>query len=46
MRFRRLQTRVILAGGLLAAATAACGVWSALTFIHLSAVIDRTVRDS
>jgi NtrC-family two-component system sensor histidine kinase KinB len=46
MRFRRLQTRFILAGGLLAAATAACGVWSALTFIHLSAVVDRTVRDS
>jgi NtrC-family two-component system sensor histidine kinase KinB len=43
---RGLRTRFILAGGLLVATTIACGLWSALTFAHLSAVIDQTLRDS
>jgi NtrC-family two-component system sensor histidine kinase KinB len=46
MQFRRLQTRFILAGGLLVATTVACGLWSALTFARLSAVVDMTLREN
>jgi NtrC-family two-component system sensor histidine kinase KinB len=46
MRFRRLQTRFILVGGLLVAATVATGLWSALTFARLGAVVDRTLHES
>jgi hypothetical protein len=42
MRIRLLQTRFLLAGCLLVAATVACGVWSVLTFARLSAVVGRT----
>jgi NtrC-family two-component system sensor histidine kinase KinB len=46
MRFRRLQTRFILGGALLVATTVACGLWSALTFARLGAVVDQTLRES
>jgi NtrC-family two-component system sensor histidine kinase KinB len=46
MSFKRLQTRFILAGGLLVAATVASGIWSALTFARLSTVVDRTLHQS
>jgi NtrC-family two-component system sensor histidine kinase KinB len=46
MRFKRLQTRFILAGGLLVAATVASGIWSALTFARLSTVVGRTLHQS
>jgi NtrC-family two-component system sensor histidine kinase KinB len=44
MAMRRLQTRFILAGCLLVLATVASGVWSALTFARLSAVVDDALR--
>jgi NtrC-family two-component system sensor histidine kinase KinB len=40
MLFRSLQTRFLLVGGLPVAITAACGVWSGLTFAHLGSVHD------
>jgi NtrC-family two-component system sensor histidine kinase KinB len=46
MHFRSLQTRFILAGGLLVTTTVACGVWSIITFARLSAVVGTTLRDS
>ena len=46
MRPRRLQTRFVVAGCLVAAATVASGIWSAYTFIQLSRVIGETLRAS
>jgi NtrC-family two-component system sensor histidine kinase KinB len=46
MAVRNLRTRFILAGGLLAAVMAICGMWSVGTFVHLSAVVDDTLRNS
>jgi NtrC-family two-component system sensor histidine kinase KinB len=46
MRLQRLQTRFVLAGGLLVAATVASGIWSALTFARLSAVVGQTLHES
>jgi NtrC-family two-component system sensor histidine kinase KinB len=46
MRFRRLQTRFLLAGCLLVATTVACGLWSALTFARLGTVVGRTLQQS
>lgn len=46
MRFRHLQARFLLAGCLLVTTTVACGLWSALTFARLSAVVDRTLQQS
>src|SRR5262249_50470234 len=45
MRVRRLQTRFILAGALLVTTTVVCGIWSALTFAHLSTGVGPTVRE-
>jgi NtrC-family two-component system sensor histidine kinase KinB len=45
MRIRSLQTRFILAGCLVAMITVASGAWSAWTFVRLSRVVDRTLRD-
>ena len=42
----RLQTRFILAGGLLVAATVGSSVWSAFTFIRLNRAVDETIRVS
>jgi len=46
MRPRTLQTRFILAGSLLVAATVISSLWSGLTFARLSAVVDDTLRDN
>jgi NtrC-family two-component system sensor histidine kinase KinB len=46
MKGRRLQTRFILAGCLLVAATVGSSVWSALTFVRLNTVVDNTLRES
>ena len=46
MAARNLRTRFILAGELLAAVMAICGIWSVGTFVHLSAVVDETLRNS
>jgi NtrC-family two-component system sensor histidine kinase KinB len=46
MRLQRLQTRFVLAGGLLVAATVASAIWSAFTFARLSAVVGRTLHES
>jgi NtrC-family two-component system sensor histidine kinase KinB len=46
MKVRRLQTRFLLAGCLLIAATVLSGLGSALTFARLSAVVDDTLRES
>ena len=46
MRIRRLQTRFILAGGLLVMTTVVCGIWSALTFARLSTVVGNTLREN
>ena len=46
MAVRNLRTRFILAGGLLAAVMTVCGAWSVGTFVHLSAVVDETLRNS
>ena len=43
MALRHLQTRFILAGLLLAAATVASSVWSAFTFAQLATVVDETL---
>jgi NtrC-family two-component system sensor histidine kinase KinB len=45
MLFRRLQTRFLVAGALLVAATVACGAWSVVTFARLGSVVDDTLRD-
>lgn len=46
MKQRRLQTRFILAGCLLAVATVGSSAWSALTFVRLNTVVDNTLRES
>jgi NtrC-family two-component system sensor histidine kinase KinB len=46
MNIRRLQTRFILAGGLLVMTTVVCGIWSALTFARLSTVVGNTLREN
>src|SRR5262249_26518388 len=46
MRTRRLQTRFILAGGLLVLTTVGSSLWSGWTFARLSAVVDDTLRAS
>lgn len=46
MRPRRLQTRFVVAGFLVAVATVASGIWSAYTFIQLSRLIGETLRES
>ena len=46
MRIRHLQSRFVLAGGLLVAATIGSSVWSALTFVRLNSVVDETLRES
>jgi len=46
MRFRSLQTRFLLAGGLLVLTTVAGGVWSVITFARLSTVVGQTLRES
>jgi two-component system, NtrC family, sensor histidine kinase KinB len=46
MRIRRLQTRFILAGSLLAMIPVGSGFWSAWTFARLGNVVDQTLRDS
>ncbi len=46
MRLRTLQTRFILAGGLLVAVAIASGAWSAAAFMRLTAAVDATIRES
>ncbi|HKA54386.1 MAG TPA: hypothetical protein VKJ47_12060, partial [Candidatus Binatia bacterium] len=46
MKVRRLQTRFILAGGLLVMTTVVCGMWSAWTFARLSTVVGNTLREN
>lgn len=46
MKERRLQTRFIIAGCLLVAATVGSSVWSAFTFVRLNTVVDNTLRES
>jgi NtrC-family two-component system sensor histidine kinase KinB len=46
MSLHRLQTRFILAGCLLVAATIGSGLWSALTFARLSAAADNALREN
>lgn len=46
MKARRLQTRFVLAGCLLVAATIGSSLWSAFTLVRLSAVVDATLRES
>ena len=46
MRIRHLQSRFVLAGSLLVAATIGSSLWSALTFVRLNAVVDLTLRES
>lgn len=46
MKIRRLQTRFILAGSLLALISVGIGFWSAWTFARLGRVVDQTLRDS
>ncbi|HKN00883.1 MAG TPA: ATP-binding protein [Candidatus Binataceae bacterium] len=46
MKIRHLQTRFIMAGILLVMTTVVSGIWSAGTFARLSAVADRTIRQS
>jgi NtrC-family two-component system sensor histidine kinase KinB len=46
MRFRHLQTRFVLAGFLVVAVAVAGGLWSALTFAHLSAAADRALAEA
>ena len=46
MSVRRLQTRFILAGGLLVMTTVVCGLWSAWTFARLSMVVGNTLREN
>jgi NtrC-family two-component system sensor histidine kinase KinB len=46
MKIRHLQTRFILAGGLLVTTTIVSGLWSAWTFSRLSAVAGKTLQTS
>lgn len=46
MRMKNLLTRFILAGALLVLTTVGSGVWSALTFVRLSSVVNETLRQS
>ncbi len=46
MKIRHLQTRFILAGGLLVTMTIVSGLWSAWTFARLSAVAGKTLQTS
>ncbi len=46
MKIRHLQTRFILAGGLLVMTTVISGLWSAWTFARLSAVAGKTLQTS
>jgi NtrC-family two-component system sensor histidine kinase KinB len=46
MKIRHLQTRFILAGGLLVMTTIVSGLWSAWTFSRLSAVAGKTLETS
>jgi two-component system, NtrC family, sensor histidine kinase KinB len=46
MKLRHLQTRFILAGGLLVMTTVVSGLWSAWTFARLSAVAGTTLQAS
>jgi two-component system, NtrC family, sensor histidine kinase KinB len=46
MKLRHLQTRFILAGGLLVMTTVVSGLWSAWTFARLSAVAGKTLQVS
>lgn len=46
MKGPRLQTRFILAGGLLVAATVGSSAWSAVTFIRLNTAVGDTLRAS
>ncbi|QJW99084.1 sensor histidine kinase [Frigoriglobus tundricola] len=46
MRIRHLQSRFVLAGSLLVAATIGSSLWSALTFVRLNAGVDQTLRES
>jgi two-component system, NtrC family, sensor histidine kinase KinB len=46
MKIRHLQTRFILAGGLLVLTTVVSGIWSALTFAHLSKAAGKALQTS
>jgi NtrC-family two-component system sensor histidine kinase KinB len=46
MRPRHLHTRFLLAAGLLITTTLGTGLWSVLTFVHLSAAADEALRGS
>ena len=46
MHARHLQTRFILSGCLLVAVTLASGLWSALTFAHLSTAADSALAEA
>ncbi len=46
MQLRRLRTRFLLASATLVLTTLGCGVWSALTFAHLSRAVDETLETS
>jgi NtrC-family two-component system sensor histidine kinase KinB len=46
MKFRSLQTRFLLAGGLLVLITVAGGVWGVIIFARLSAVVGETLGES
>lgn len=46
MKIRHLQTRFLLAGGLLVMTTIVSGIWSAWMFARLSAVAGRTLQAS
>jgi two-component system, NtrC family, sensor histidine kinase KinB len=46
MKIRHLQTRFILAGGLLVLTTVLSGIWSAFTFAHLSKAAGKALQTS
>jgi NtrC-family two-component system sensor histidine kinase KinB len=46
MKFRSLQTRFLLAGGLLVLTTVAGGVWSVIMFARTSALVGERLRES
>jgi two-component system, NtrC family, sensor histidine kinase KinB len=46
MKIRHLQTRFILAGGLLVLTTVLSGIWSAFTFAHLSKATGKALQTS
>jgi NtrC-family two-component system sensor histidine kinase KinB len=46
MVIRTLQTRFLLAGGLLVLTTVACGAWSVILFARLSSVVGTSLRES